>query len=67
MRRALRWIAAQRHDVAHAVLPVGTGNPENLLARRADTRQMRRCRERRGFLNARHDVVSRERVEPSAP
>ena len=43
---AARRIAAQRHDVAHARLPIGADHAVDLIARRADASEMRGRRQR---------------------
>ena len=56
-RLALDRIAAQRDEVANALIPVATRDVEHFAARSADTGEMRRARERRLALNARDETV----------
>ena len=56
-RLARRRVAPQGDDVAHARVPVGPRDVEDLAARRPDAGQVRRGRQRGLAQDARHDVV----------
>src|SRR5262245_3491103 len=56
-RLAFDRVAAQRDDVADALIPVATRDVENLAARCADAGEMRRTGQRRLALNARDEAV----------
>jgi len=53
----VRRIAAQRHHVPNALVPVGARDVENLAACGADTGEVWRAGESRLPLDARHDAV----------
>ena len=56
-RRALRRIAAQRHDVAYTFVPITTRDVEHLAARGTNAGEMRRAGERSFLFDTTDQLV----------